>query len=76
MPAPTTKPGRQRAELRHLAVSSRALIDHLDRLYPAEPPSLADPDRVIWHKAGQRSVVAHLLALIRVSEGRGNVLVE
>ena len=74
MPAPTTKHGRQRAELRHLAVSARALIDHLDRLYPAAPPSLDDPDRHIWFKAGQRNVVDHLLALIRESEERGNVL--
>lgn len=76
MPAPTSKPGRQRAELRHLAVSSRALIDRLDHLYPAAPPSLTDSDREVWFKAGARSVVAHLMALIRESDERGNVLEE
>lgn len=74
MPAPTTQPGRQRAELRHLAVSSRALIDQLDRLYPTGVPPLDITDREVWFKFGQRSVVDLLKTLVRESDERGNVL--
>lgn len=74
MPAPTTQPGRQRAELRHLAVSSRALIGHLDRLYPNSVPDLSITDREVWFKYGQRSVIDLLKTLVRESDERGNVL--
>ena len=39
---------------------SEAMIDRLDRLYPSACPTLTDPDRLIWIKAGQRSVVDFL----------------
>lgn len=39
------------------------LIKQLDQEYPHRCPSLTDSDRLIWFKAGQRSVVDKLLAL-------------
>jgi hypothetical protein len=36
---------------------SRALLDHLDRLYPERFPRLDESEREIWHAAGARSVV-------------------
>lgn len=74
MPTPTTQPGRQRAELRHLAVSSRGLIDHLDHLFPNRCARLTDTDREVWFNAGARSVVDLLKTLVRESDERGNVL--
>ena len=37
------------------------LIDELKELYPDKSPRLADTDRMIWFKAGQASVVEHLV---------------
>ena len=39
---------------------TEALLNRLDRLYPAACPAMTDPDRLIWIKAGQRSVVEFL----------------
>jgi len=39
------------------------LIKELDHLYPARNPDIQDSDRLIWFKAGQRSVVDRLLML-------------
>lgn len=45
------------------------LVDYLSHLYPDRCPSLKDSDRDIWFKAGQRSVVDHLLYILREQEG-------
>lgn len=39
------------------------LIAYLENQFPSRPPSLKDNDREVWFKAGQRSVVEHLLWL-------------
>jgi len=44
-----------------------ALIDALDEIYPDRAPNLDDPDRVIWVKAGQSSVVSFLKAWRKAS---------
>ena len=37
------------------------LVDELNRLYPEKCPNINDSERLIWFKAGQRSVVESLL---------------
>lgn len=39
----------------------RVLLGALHRLYPNRGPDLKDTEREVWFKAGQRSVVDHLL---------------
>lgn len=36
------------------------LLEWLDQLYPNRCADLADQEKMIWHKAGQRSVVDEL----------------
>jgi hypothetical protein len=49
--------------MKHLPPDARALIEALDKLYPARPPRLAATDREVWFEAGQRAVVDHLISL-------------
>lgn len=39
----------------------KVLLGALHRLYPNRGPDLKDTEREVWFKAGQRSVVDHLL---------------
>lgn len=52
----------------------QSIIDHLDHLYPSVPPRLADTDREVWFKAGQRAVVDALIELKRKQDERTSVL--
>jgi hypothetical protein len=40
---------------------SDKLIDSLDSLFPDQCPRIEDKDRMVWFKAGQRSVVEVLM---------------
>jgi hypothetical protein len=40
------------------------LIKELDTAYPNKHPNLDDSERMVWFKAGQRSVVNKLLQLL------------
>jgi len=43
-----------------LPALSQELINKLDKLFPDKCPLLTDDDRVVWYKAGQRSVITYL----------------
>ena len=43
-----------------LPLLSKSLIEKLDKLFPDKCPLLTDPDREIWYKVGQRSVINYL----------------
>lgn len=53
---------------------SEALVLELDKLFPDRCPTLADPDRLIWVKAGQRAVVRFLQEKLKEQEETNNVL--
>jgi hypothetical protein len=42
---------------------NQELIDYLEQQFPNKSPELNDSERLIWIKAGQSSVVAHLKKL-------------
>ena len=42
---------------------TRALLAELEERFPARYPNLDWPDREIWYRAGQRSVVDFLIQL-------------
>jgi len=39
---------------------TKALVERMETLYPDRCPEMTDPDRLVWLKTGQRSVVAFL----------------
>ena len=39
----------------------KALAEKLDEIFPSRPPSITDEERLIWFKAGQRSLVEFLI---------------
>lgn len=39
---------------------SKSLVERLNVLYPNRCPEITDPDRLIWIKSGQRSVIEFL----------------
>ena len=41
---------------------TEALVSRMELLYPDRCPEMTDPDRMIWIKSGQRSVVTFLRA--------------
>ena len=41
------------------------LVEELDTLFPAFLPSPSESDRLIMYRAGQRSVVEHLMRQIK-----------
>jgi len=43
-----------------LPALSQELINKLDKLFPDKCPLLTDPEREIWYKVGQRSVINYL----------------
>jgi len=43
-----------------LPALSQDLINKLDKLFPDKCPLLTDPEREIWYKVGQRSVINYL----------------
>ena len=53
---------------------AEALVVALDSLFPDKCPSLGDPDRLIWVKAGQRAVVRFLAEKLREQQETNNVL--
>jgi hypothetical protein len=53
---------------------TEALVVALDKLFPDKCPSLGDPDRLIWVKAGQRAVVRFLAEKLREQQETNNVL--
>lgn len=57
-----------------LPVLSVDLIRELDEEYPDRWPRLNESDREIWFKAGQRSVVDKLLALLKEAEDGNSLL--
>lgn len=44
------------------------LVKTLDKVYPNQAPDIKDEDRVVWFKAGQRSVVNWLIELKKRNE--------
>jgi hypothetical protein len=50
---------------------SKSLVDRLDTLYPDRCPEMTDPDRLVWLKAGQRSVVVFLRSRYDQQQDRG-----
>lgn len=53
---------------------TKTLIERLDILYPNRCPELTDPERLVWIKAGQRSVITFLCS--RYEEQQKTVLIE
>lgn len=47
------------------------LIKQLDIAYPNKHPNLDDSERMIWFKAGQRSVINKLLQLQNIEHEDG-----
>lgn len=47
---------------------SEDLLKELDKQFPEQSPDLKDSDRMVWFKAGQRSVVQHLLERKRLAD--------
>ena len=43
-----------------LPALSQDLINKLDKLFPDKCPLLTDPEREVWYKVGQRSVINYL----------------
>ena len=43
-----------------LPALSKSLIEKLDKLFPDKCPLLTDPEREVWYKVGQRSVINYL----------------
>ena len=43
-----------------LPALSQELINKLDKLFPDKCPLLTDPEREVWYKVGQRSVINYL----------------
>ena len=41
------------------------LTEWLDKQFPIQTPNLEDTEREIFFKAGQRSVVEHLMSILR-----------
>lgn len=50
---------------------TKALVAQLEALYPNRCPEITDPDRLIWLKAGQRSVVTFLSSRYREQNDLG-----
>ena len=50
---------------------SKALVERMETLYPDRCPEMTDPDRLVWMKTGQRSVVAFLRARYDEQQDRG-----
>tara|TARA_B110000211_G_C13973489_1_gene506079 strand:- start:27 stop:245 length:219 start_codon:yes stop_codon:yes gene_type:complete len=50
---------------------TKALVDQLEALYPDRCPDITDPDRLIWLKAGQRSVITFLSSRYREQNDLG-----
>jgi len=47
--------------IRNMPNLSAELVNKLDELYPKRFPDMSWSDRQVWYRAGQRSVVDHLL---------------
>jgi len=39
---------------------TKSLVERLETLYPDRCPEMTDPERLVWIKSGQRSVVTFL----------------
>jgi hypothetical protein len=51
-----------------IPVLSVDLINQLDKEYPDKGPKLTMPDREIWYRVGQRSVVEKLKTILSEQE--------
>ena len=47
---------------------SEEVIKYLDELFPDKWPNLEETEKQVWFKAGQRSVVNHLIKEQKVQE--------
>jgi hypothetical protein len=47
---------------------SKEVIEYLDILFPEKCADLADNDKEIFYKSGQRSVVNHLIEKYKIQE--------
>ena len=47
---------------------SEEVIKYLDELFPDKCPNLEETEKQVWFKAGQRSVVNHLIKEQKVQE--------
>ena len=47
---------------------SEEVISYLDEIFPDKCPNLEDNEKLVWFKAGQRSVVNHLIKEKQVQE--------
>jgi len=47
---------------------NQEVIKYLDELFPDKCPNLEDNEKQVWFKAGQRSVVNHLIKEIKQQE--------
>lgn len=54
--------------MKPIPMLSSDLIKELDEQFPDKCPELGDADRAVWYKAGQRSVVNHLIARQKAME--------
>lgn len=55
-------------EIKGFPLYAEDLLKELDQQFPDRCPRLSDSDREVWFKAGQRSVVEHLIARKKQAE--------
>jgi len=49
-------------------IISKQIVDYLDSLFPDKCPELKETEKEIFYKAGQRSVVNHLIEKLKIQE--------
>jgi len=54
--------------MENLPIIPSNLLDALDKLYPNRHPDLSCPEREVWFKAGQRSVIDFLIMVKKEQE--------
>jgi len=54
--------------MENLPIIPSNLLDALDKLYPDRYPDLSCPEREVWFKAGQRSVIDFLIMVKKEQE--------
>jgi hypothetical protein len=57
--------------MKPIPFESQKLIEELDKLFPAFNPEPYDKIEYVYYKAGQRSVIMHLLERVKQDELRG-----
>jgi len=51
-----------------IPIITKEIIDYLDSLFPDKCPELKETEKEIFYKAGQRSVVNHLIEKLKIQE--------